>query len=244
MSGTDRRSLLRIAAAAILLPAASAWPARAHTPAARFSPPHGSWLYERRLERTLGDGARLEVTRSFAVSFAHEAEGYRVDGEQVGVEASAPEALATFARMERERRDDGVFPLLLDAEGRIRPGAKPYLAAHVDEPVREAGIRHDRQAHDPAAREELRRFMEAIRRSAGELLTELPIDLFAPDEVPRIERREVGLPDGSTGLVTMTFTAHRDPATGLMRQAMREVITDLGGSRRHTAERWRLDPIG
>lgn len=243
MSSTDRRSLLLIAAAAILLPTVSSWPARAHSPGARFSPPHEPLLYVRRLERTLGDGALLVVSRSFAVSFIHEAEGYRVEGEQVGVETSAPEALAAFVRMERERRDDGVFPLLLDADGRIRYAPDRYVATAFDEAVREAAMQQSRQGLDPAARDELHRFIEATRQSAGELLTELPLDLFAPREVPRIERREIALPDGSMGLVTVRFTAEHDPATGLMRQAAREVITDLSGDRRRTAESWRLEPL-
>ena len=75
-------------------------------------------------------------------------------------------------------------------------------------------------------------------------MTELPRDLFAPPDAPRTEHGEVALPGGELGEVTVTFTALRDPATGLMRQALREVVTALEGDRRRTLESWRLDPLG
>ena len=40
----------------------------------------------------------------------------------------------------------------------------------------------------------------------------------------------------------MTFDAVRDPATGLMREASREVVTEAAGGRRRTLESWRLTP--
>ena len=194
MSATDRRTVLRFAGAAVLLPALSAAPLGAKAQTVRFAPPAEPMLYTRRLERQLPGGAAFTVSRSFEVRFLRNGEGYRVEGRQVDVEVEAPEVLAAFARIERER-------------------------------------------------EELRTFVNALHQSAGRLVTELPRDLFAPAETPRSHRREVALPGGDSGEVTVTFSAVRDPATGLMRRALREVVTRLDGERRTTLESWQLTPL-
>ena len=75
------------------------------------------------------------------------------------------------------------------------------------------------------------------------MITPLPVDLFAPVEMSRRESRQVALPGGEAGEVAVTFTAERDPRTGLMRQATREVRTRLSGDLRSTVETWRLEPL-
>ena len=244
MSVADRRTMLRGAAAAMLLPLAAAAGAHSAKPGARFSPPDGPLRYTRRLERALPGGRSLVVSRSFAVRFRHADGGFLVDGEQLAVEVEAPEMLAGFARIEREREELGLFPLLLDAEGTIAGTEGIPLATRLDEAVRETLAALESQPHSEAERAELVRFVSAFHQSAGRLVTELPRDLFAPPDAPRTEHGEVALPGGELGEVTVTFTALRDPATGLMRQALREVVTALEGDRRRTLESWRLDPLG
>src|SRR3990170_5977639 len=100
VSAADRRAVLRLAAGMLLLPWTSVAAAHPARPATGFAPPDGPMLYTRRLERALAGGARLVVSRSFAVRFRHAAEGFKVEGEQVGVEVEAPESLAGFARIE------------------------------------------------------------------------------------------------------------------------------------------------
>ena len=243
MTGADRRTVLRLASGALLLPFASAVAAHPAGPRAGFSPPDGPMLYSRRLERTLADGAVFSVARSFEVRFEHQASGFQVDGRQVDVEVAAPEALAAFVRLEREREERGLFPLLLDAGGTIAEGAGKPVATQLDAAVREALAVLQARAHVPAQRAELVRFVSAFHLSAGKLMTELPRDLFAPAETPRSEHREVALPGGDSGEVAMTFSATRDPSTGLMRQARREIVTKLDGDRRRTVETWRLEPV-
>jgi len=243
MSAADRRALLRLVAAAMLFPAVSAVPVAAGAQGARFAPPAGPMLYTRRLERPLADGARLVASRSYAVRFEPVDGGYRVTGEQVGVEVSAPERLAAFARIEREREETGPFPLRLDANGQIVGGPAAPLSTQLDAAVREAIAELDARPRDPAERAELLRFVNAVHQTAGRLTTELPADLFAPPARPRTERREVALPNGEAGQVTVTFSAFADPATGLMRQAVREVLTELEGNRRRTIESWQLAPL-
>src|SRR5688572_7537209 len=87
-----RRALLGLAGAAAALPLFRTGSAAAQ-PASRFAPPSGPMRYTRRLERELVDGARLVVSRGFAVRFVPEADGFRVDGEQVDSAVDAPAAL-------------------------------------------------------------------------------------------------------------------------------------------------------
>lgn len=238
MTRGDRRSLLRVAAAAVAL---SAIPL--HAQSARFAPPATPMLYSRRLERGLPGGARLVVGREFAVRFVPEGTGFRVDGEQVGVAVEAPEQLAELARLERERKETGLFPLTLDAGGGIRGGSALLDTAKLDEAVRAVVTRIDAGEHTPAERAALREFVDAVHRSAGALLTELPHDLFAPERSPREETRAIALPGGDQGKVRVSFTAERDPATGLMRAARREVVTDVAGDLRRSVESWTLRPL-
>lgn len=237
---TDRRTLLRYAAAAAAFPVAAAASAHPAGGSFRFAPPEEPMLYTRRLERALPGASRLVVSRSFAVRFRPWEGGFLVEGEQRDVEVEAPEQLAQFARIEREREERGLFPLLLDAGGTIAGSAGTPTATRLDAAIREALAEIESRGHAPAVRAELVRFVSAFHQSAGRLVTELPHDLFAPHDAPRSERRAVALPGGDSGEVTVTFTAARDPATGLMRQALREVVTELGGERRTTLESWRL----
>lgn len=243
LRGADRRTVLRMAAGAVLLPLASAAAAHPAHPDTPFAPPDGPMLYTRRLERVFPDGARFAVARSFEVRFEHSGGGFRVDGRQVGVEVEAPEALAAFARLEREREERGLFPLLLDSHGAIAGGEAVPIATRLDAAVRESLAQIEARARDAAARAELVRFVQAFHLSAGRLVTELPRDLFAPPADPRVERQEVALPGGDSGEVTVTFSARRDPTTGLMREALREVVTALQGDRRRTLETWQLAPL-
>jgi hypothetical protein len=243
VSVADRRAVLRLAAGALLLPWASVVAAHPASPSSGFAPPDGPMLYIRRLERALAGGARLVVARSFAVRFRHAADGFRVEGQQVGVEVEAPEQLAGFARIEREREERGLFPLSLDAAGLIADGTGVPLATRLDAAVRETLATLEARPYDAAERAALVQFVNAFHQSAGQLVTELPRDLFAPAETPRSESRAVALPGGDSGEVVVTFSAARDPSTGLMRQALREVVTELHGDRRRTLESWHLGPL-
>jgi hypothetical protein len=233
----ERRALLRLAGLAAALPLIRPAPALA---LAVFAPPAAPMRYTRRLERGLPDGARLTVSRSFAVRFVPEAGGFRIDGTQAEVAVEAPAALESLARLERERVETGVFPLRLDAAGAIRAVAPSAASAQLDAAVREVTARIEQGQHTPAEREQLRAFVDAVHRSAGRLVTELPHDLFAPVDCPRAETRAIALPGGGEGQVRTSFDAEVDPATGLMRAARREVVTEVSGDVRRTVESWSL----
>jgi len=244
--GRDRRQVLRAAAAALVLPLlGTSTIARAQGSAQgrAFSPPPGSMLYTRRLVRSLPDDARFSVSRSFAIRFVAEAGGYRVEGEQVAVDVDAPESLEFLAAMERDRRERALFPLLLGRDGLIEGtdfASPPRLDQAVQAVLRRVGqlpVPDDDQA-------EMTRFVRAVHANAAQLLSELPRDLFAPDEERSSESRTLALPGGGEGVVTVAYTADTEPSTGLMRSAQREVVTEFGGSLRRTVESWTLVPQG
>lgn len=238
----DRRQLLRFAAAAALMPAFMSRSAGA-APTARFAPPPGPMRYTRELRRELGVNAALTVSRSFAVRFVPLAGGYRVEGEQVEVRVDAPEELAQFAALERQRREIGLFPLLLDGAGLIHGAEVPVDTAQLDIAVRQAIARFAHAGASPDELAEHQRFVSALHQGAAAILTALPKDLFAPGDPDRTTRQNVALPDGAAGEVTVRFTAQADPGTGLMERAMREVLTELSGERRRTVEDWNLAPL-
>lgn len=240
----DRRTLLRRAAAAALLPLVAQIPVGPLAAAGRaFAPPAYPMRYARRLVRNLVGGARFTVERQFAVQFNPTPEGWALTGEQVGVEVEAPDALAAFARLERERVEQGLFPLMLDQSGQITGGPDLAQAVDLGEAVQAAQQMIDRSARGPADKAEMLAFVSALHQSAARLTSALPADLFRPVDIPRMRRSDVALPDGEQGQVTASFTARTDPASGLMVTAERKVITAIAGDRRETVESWTLQPL-
>jgi hypothetical protein len=235
----DRRQVLHAAMAALVLPLVSA-PGLARAQGRAFAPPPGSMLYTRRLERSLPGNARFTVSRSFAIRFHQEAGGYRVTGEQVAVDVDAPDSLAPFAAMERERMEEGLFPLFLDQDGLIAAGADVAESPRLDQAVQEVLRRINALPVPEADQAEMTSFVRAVHANAAQLLTELPRDLFAPDGERSRHSRTVALPGGGEGVVTVGYTAETEPSTGLMRNAEREVVTEFAGSLRRTLERWTL----
>lgn len=238
MNGAARRDVLRLAAAALLLNAGTA---RA-TARPGFAPPGQPLLYTRRLERALADGNTMAVERRFAVHFVPVGDGFRIDGTQRDVLVEAPPPLAEFARLERERIEAGVFPIRLDAAGTITGGPTLPLATKLDTAVRLALGEVTAQAHSSDEKAEHDRFILAFQQGAARLVTELPGDLFAPGP-PRRETREVALPNGDAGAVSVAFAATRDEVTGIMREARREIVTTLEATHRSTLESWTLGPL-
>ena len=238
----DRRQLLRLAASAALLPVLAPRALQAQ-PASRFAPPNVRMGFTRELRREMAGGAAFVVTRAFSIRFVPAADGFRVEGEQVDVHVDAPEKLAAFAELERQRRETGMFPLTLDPHGLIHGAGGAIDKDQLDAAVRVAMATFARDGASSTVLAEHERFISALHQTASQLVTELPKDLFAPVDPDRTARREVALPDGAQGEVTVRFTALADPATGLMEQAKREVLTDLSGNQRRTVESWQLGAL-
>lgn len=245
MTGLDRRGAMRQAAAALLaLAVTPAMPARAGT--VPFAPPLTPMVYTRQLLRIMAGGHRFMVARSFAIQFTRDAAGYLLDGSQTEVTAEAPPALAQFVDLEKRRVEASLFPLRLDGAGQILPDAAHasarYSSAGLTAAVAAAQAMAAQGGGSAEAQAEQAAFINAIHQAATQLVTELPIDLFAPQEPDRTERQDLALPGDLKGNVTARFIASVDPVTGLMRSASRSVTTAIGDDRRETIESWTLKP--
>lgn len=249
ITGYDRRTVIRSAAASLLALSA---PAILCTRAAAqgrttFTPPLTPMVYSRQLLRTMAGGARFMVTRSFTVRFTPDGEGYLLAGAQTGVEVEAPPALARFVELEKARIESGLFPLRLDNTGQIQADRVSAEApspsnAGLTAAVATAQTMAAKLGGSPEAQAQRAAFINAIHQSASQLVTELPTDLFAPQQLDRTERQDLTLPGDLQGQVTAQFAADVDSVTGLMRSASRSVITAIGADRRETIESWTLKP--
>jgi hypothetical protein len=174
------------------------------------------------------------------VRFVPEAAGFRVDGEQVDVEVDAPEPLAALARLERERVETALFPLQLDPAGAIR-GASPAAQASSSTRRCARSCAGSSGGAPAAEREALRAFVDAVHRSAGELVTELPRDLFARRRPARGQPRDRAA-GRRTGQVRMTFAARARPGHRADARARRELSPKSRATSR-TVESWSLTPL-
>jgi hypothetical protein len=233
-----RRQALVGAGAMLLVPFG------AHAKSDVFAPPAGAMLFTRSLRREMIDGAAMGATRTFAIRFVALADGFAVEGEQSGAAiVEAPPSLETFAKLERERRETGLFPLKLDRTGLIvEYPADTAQSPQLDRAVEEALHRIAASNRSDDEQMAMRVFVLGLQQAAAALVAAPPADLFRPSSVPLGEHRTVALPDGGTGEVSLTFTARLDPVTGLMREAERVVLTRLAGTERRTRERWTLTP--
>ncbi|WP_347302642.1 hypothetical protein V5740_11630 [Croceibacterium sp. TMG7-5b_MA50] len=211
--------------------------------APRFTPPPTPMLYTRRLQRELADGKLFVVTRSFAIRFEPVADGFRVTGEQVGVEVDAPPSLARFVQLERQRVEQGLFPLQLTATGQIVGLKEVNQAPQLDSAIAQVLTNIAEVVRPAADAAQLARFARAIHENALLLLTTLPPDLFAPEREEHKESRTLNLPDGGEGIVTASYRASRLSGSGLLQAAEREIVTEVDGHRKRTLESWTLTPL-
>lgn len=209
----------------------------------RFAPPSEPQVLTRTLVRTLRDGKQIVVRRSYAVRFTASGDGYVVDGHQISATVDAPAKLAALADLERNRVDDGMFPLRLTATGQIasapvRPaGQGPAQQAA----VRQSHLMIDQSALPARDKPEAHRQVGQIA-VAGTGGNDWPTDLFSPVASERSERRRFALPDGGEGDVEVVIRAEtRAPGT-LPSRVERTVTTVVGTDSRVSQEIWTLGP--
>jgi hypothetical protein len=242
MTCADRREMLKFALGVSLLPLLASQRVSAATPGTNsIRPPSGNMLYRRRLVRGLPGGANFIVTREFRVRFEPVATGFLLNGAQLSARVEAPEALASFAAIEEQRVETGMFPLALDAAGQIIEGNAELPANAIEHAMQD--VRQRFPVETGKQPNEAVDFIEALHSSGTRLTAELPKDLFAPVEGLRSDHREIALPWGDKGEVTTWFEAERDPLTHLMRHARREVVTRMGDDTRRNFEGWDLLPV-
>jgi hypothetical protein len=235
--------LMQGATLAALAAAAPACAAPARAAPAAFHPPEAQVLLTRELRKALPDGEQIVSRRRYYIRFVPQGAGYGVEGDLVGAEVEAPPELARLAEVERTRSDEGLFPLMLDnagmivaqsgdndpaAEARTMAEAKAYLAQQTE--LSEA---------DRAAALAMVAKLQAQARASG---GNWPADLFRPADGERRESRELPLPDGSAGKVTVTINASDTP-DGLLANFQRQIVTELEGTSRLSTETWTLAAI-
>jgi len=239
---TVRRALLAGSALALAVGTLGIMPERAVAARSAFVAPDRPLILTRELRRELHDGKEVVSRRSYEIRFVPEGEGWRVDGVLVASEVEAPPALATLAALERVRKDDGLFPLRLDRQGMILassgPGGDAPAAIATARSFAGAAIASNAAlgADGQVAAKAMLGELSARTQAAG---NGWPADLFRPSagRSSRVER--LPLPDGSEGRVTVTTLAE-DAASGLLGTLRREVVTELGGTRRASRETFTL----
>ena len=135
-----------------------------------------------------------------------------------------------------------MFPITLDPFGQIISDApSSSQTSEIESAFDEALQQITNQPLASGERGELRQLITALHQAGTMLTVAMPFDLFAPADSERSENRTIALPTGDIGLVTSRFGSERDRQTGLMRRALREVMTEVEGDRRQTVERWQLE---
>lgn len=199
--------------------------------------------FTRRLRRELPGGAAIDVLRSFRIRFSRMTGGFRVDGEQLGAHVDAPTSLASLARLEQERVETGLFPMLLDASGIIVAGPSGRIPSDMSEAVTEALGMIAQSRLSSAGQASAREFVLGLQLVASHITSLVPPQLFIGLQQAYADTRDLPLPDGQRGSVSVQFTHSPDPISGLLDHAERVVITRVGGAERRTLEEWRMAPL-
>jgi hypothetical protein len=239
----DRRAVMaRIGLLAVLPSLLSTAPAHAEGNPA-FRPPTGPMLFTRRLLRELPGGAAIIVTRSFRIQFLPLADGYLVEGSQASAQVSAPATLAAFARLEEQRQETGMFPLRLDASGRIVAGPGEAGRTDFTAVVEETFSWLARQPLARAERMQAQEFVMGLNSVAARITTSMPLDLFTGSTSPVERTQRLTMPDGNPGRISVSYGANPQAGGGILVSAERIVTTDAGGSALRSIEHWTLEPL-
>ena len=216
--------------------------AASENPAA-FIPPDAPLVLTRTLRSPLADGREIVSRRSYEVVIRREGSGWRVDGRLIDSSVAAPPQLAFLAEMERKRPDEGLFPLFLDAQGRIRAGGQAATGDLREKAAETSLAKLQDQAGDSETRQVAGGMLGLLKRQP--VLTAWPEDLFHPVAGRRANTREIALPDGTRGEVSIEVDSR--PAASGHGRAMagsvnRVITTRMGASARALREEWTLAP--
>lgn len=196
-------------------------------------------LLVRTLRRPLPGGAEVKTERCYEIRFVPDGDGYRVEGILVKVDVHAPPALQALADLERGRADTNMFPMRLDAHGRLVSGGDPVDAAALDQArqtTAEGIAKIDLRGFDAG---QAQSFIDQFAKRPGH--TPWPEDLFRPVPGKHQQSRAIPLPNGARGQVSVTINANASGPSGLLTSLARTVVSDLGGNSRITEEIWTLN---
>lgn len=227
-----RRTVLSGFGAFMLSPAASAM---------RVVAPEGAFLLERVLTRSLFDGKQIVVTRRWRIGFSQlEAGDLRVDGTQVAAQVDAPPALTALSQIEAARDNSSLFPMQLGHNGKIRStsaGAVPALPQEVADAALAYAKARVGAANSAAV---TRQFLSDLSAQGAKWFSAMPADLFFPTPRNLETSRDVTLPDGDIGTITIRETASTYAESGLLASYRREATTTTGSTHRTGSEVWSL----
>ncbi len=156
---------------------------------------------------------------------------------------SAPAKLAAFTRLEEQRQETSLFPMVLDPAGRIVSGPQGQAPADFAPVVDEAFAWLARNRLPATTQAAAREFTIGLATVAARISAMLPPDLFTGATTPVERAQDLTMPDGKPGRVTVSCAGRSIPAGGLLQYAERVVITDAGGSSRRSVEQWSLEPL-
>ncbi|MBX7541554.1 hypothetical protein [Qipengyuania sphaerica] len=209
--------------------------------AARGGPvrfPKGPVRLRRVLERGLGDGISLTVSRDWECHFLASQNGASIRARQVLVDVDAPQALAALAQLEKAREVAGLFPMQLDDSGLIVGWAGQ--AIDLDKAVVAARRAIDGKKLAGSGAQEAKRYVAEMGKTAAELVSQVPRDLFYPHPGQRHEKRALDLPNGAKGTYELTVEARTAAGSGLLDTSERRIVTRIGDSTRISRESWSI----
>ena len=206
--------------------------------AATFAAPDVPLILTRTVTRSLPGGRQIVTSRRYRVLFFARDDGCRIEGEMLNVTVDAPPALHTLAELERTRPDTGLFPIQLDGQGRIISQRSADDRSATANAANLLSARVAQAPIAPADRTAASHFVGQVAQSGGESVW--PQDLFRPAPGHRTEERQVPLPDGSMGAVSISSEARIDPQSGRMVSFERTVLTRIGETTRGSRETWTL----
>ncbi|PLK27242.1 hypothetical protein [Novosphingobium sp. TH158] len=204
-----------------------------------FAAPSSPVMLTRELRKVIAPGVEIVSRRSYELRFVREGEGWRVDGTLVVTEVEAPAELAPLAAIEKARKDDGLFPLRLNAQGYIvaQAPAADLPAAEKAKDLVNSSV--EKIAMPREHRSVATQMVQRIVTQSRVVGPNWPADLFRPGSDQQTHVQEVPLPDGRQGKVTVTLQASQ-ASGGLLDRFERRVLTELDGTRRLSLETWRM----
>lgn len=236
MTEGRRQALKAIGWAAALPLMAMTRPLHARVDRARF--PAGRLTLTRVLERGLGDGKALTVTRSWECTFTLHNKGARISARQTDVQVDAPAPLSALADFEKRRTVTGLFPMLLDDRGLIVDWSGE--GASIDRAVELAREKLEAGQLAASDRADAARYMAEMGRVAASVISSVPRDLFYPTTANQYEQRNIDLPGGGVGSYELTLKAETQGNSGLLHRSERRIVTRIGGSSRASREEWSI----
>jgi hypothetical protein len=211
------------------------------TAQSRIVMPEQSMRLRRVLERELHDRSVIRVEREWAIEFHRKRAGIALSGHQVSARVVAPEALQPLAQIERQRSTQRLFPITLDAAGRIMDAGPLVLRSDIARAAQTAmklWSGHDRSQPHPL--EHLQTIPQGPQLPQSGLRDHLPEDLFYPADRTERNSRTLTLPNGQSGEIELSIRARSQAGQPWLRHWERRIITSIGGSRRHSSETWSL----